>query len=121
MTVYTAAAISFVLVYSLATWIKTGKARFSDALRLVVGVTVFGFGSSVVVLPVVAIVYMSEFGFWAAIWYIILVYVLAAVLVILLSTLLSWLNDSSPIQELWDSVNQICGSSLAKNGRKGKS
>lgn len=95
--------LSFVLVYMLATKIGRGAARFSEALRRIVGFILFCFGSSVLFLPLLVI--LGEGTILENLFLAIVFYVGAAITVVIVVTLLSWLNNTSPWEEIWRSMD----------------
>jgi len=87
---YVAMLIAFIPVYLLYSKVEKGKANFSNSLRWIVKI----------IIPCLAVNLIPTFLFVGLLMFglknIIIVYVTGIVLAILLVTVLSWLNNTSP-------------------------
>lgn len=97
--------LSFILVYMLATKIERGTARFSEALRRIVGLILFCFGSGVPFAPLAVI--LGKGTILENLFLVIVFYVGAAITVVIVVTLLSWLNNTSPWEEIQRSMDLV--------------
>jgi hypothetical protein len=98
-------ACSFVCTYLVYTKIERGKADFSGGIRYLVGFIVLCLGVGTFSIPFMFI--SGEGTLLGTLSELMVVYGLGAIVVFVLLTLLSWLNDSSPWKELQKCMNLI--------------
>jgi Trk-type K+ transport system membrane component len=95
---FAAGGCSFVCVYVVYSKIERGKANISDVIRYVVAFIVLALGVGVVSVPLWLI--SDHRPFTDKVLELVAMYVGGIIVVVVLLTILSWMNDSSPWKEL---------------------
>ena len=96
--------VSFICVYMIANFIEYGALNFSDGVRWLVGISTLALGAGVVGLPFYFLDCLAEGAFMECFFNMLAIYVIVPVSVIVLLTLLSWINDTSPWKEFGKSI-----------------
>ncbi|MFH1356630.1 MAG: hypothetical protein ABII18_05800 [bacterium] len=98
-------ALSFIFTYLLFNLIEKGKTDLSGGIRLIIGFISLSLGSSLFLMPFFILgVFSGGKSILNNLLEVIFLYVGGFLVVIVLATLLSWINKSSPQEELKKSI-----------------
>lgn len=99
--------LGFTLTYGIYHRIERGRTDFRGGALMVLGLVTFGLGASIAFVPFYVVLAGIEIGWTEAIKTLVGGYAFVIVLVIVLTTLLSWLSNKSPLEVIKEAFERL--------------